>query len=150
MVGDTVGRGRHSRRIWNTGDRAQRLGRLKISQGVTSRDVDTGRSRVFAFTDLKRFVLGVVRGIVRTTKAIIDVLAKLALVMAIRITYLHTEGVATHEADLGQYTIILTIKKRNPHRPVANLLVAIVIAIITGESVRVHERANRVTTLNDA
>lgn len=110
MVGDTVGRSRHNGRVWNGGDGTQRLGRLEVSRSLATRDVDAGWSHVVTLADLKRAVLGVVRDIVLTPKTIIDVLAKLTLVMAIRVTDFHTEAITTHETDAGSVCAPLAIK----------------------------------------
>ena len=111
MVGDTVGRGRHNGSIWNTRDGAQGLGRLEVGLGRTTRTgIETRRSHVFTITDLECAILGVVRRIVRTPKAIIDVLAISSGVLAIRIAQFDTESMAAHEADVGQDLPKLAIK----------------------------------------
>jgi len=129
VVGDTVGRGRHNGSVWNSGDGTQRLGRLEVSQGLTTRGVDPGGSHVIAITDLKRAVLGVVRSIVCTSETVIYVLAVCAWGFTTRITDLDAEGVATHEVC-----------------PVVYLVVGVVVATTVGERVRVHESTDGVTT----
>lgn len=149
MVGDAVGGGRDSGSVGNRGNGSQRLGRLEVSQSLTlTASVDARRNHVVTLTDFECTILGLARGIVCTPETIIDVLAKLALVVAIRVTNFDTKGMAAHEADRDE-DMLTAHDERNLLGPVANLLVGIVVAIVARKSIRVHETTERVATLNE-
>jgi len=104
---------------------------LSVSHGNAAGDVETSRNLQVGVANLEGTVLGIVGHVVRTSHAVVDVLAVSGLVCAARsrITDCDTKGIATHEV-----------------RPVDNLLVGVVVATVAWERVGVHQTSERIPT----
>ena len=101
-MSDTVGRGGDAGGVRDGGDSTEGLRGLRVGHDLAVLGVSTGEVLVITLARLEGTVLGVVGSVVVATDTIVDVLAEVGSVGAVGVAGLEAEGVAAHEAVMGQ------------------------------------------------
>jgi hypothetical protein len=102
----TLARGRDLGLIRNAGDGTLILRRLGISEHGAVLSVNTGEVLVVTLARLKGTILGIVGGVVGTSDTVETVFAEVGCVRVGRITDFDAEGIAAHEAEFQQGSVI--------------------------------------------
>ena len=85
--------------VGHSADSTKRLRGLRVSHDLTIGGVNTREILILAFADFKGSILSIVRGVVRATNTVIDVLTVVSCVSTSRVANLEAESSSTHETE---------------------------------------------------
>lgn len=132
------------------GDGTERLGGLRVSQGLTSRGVHAGIILVFRIAHLENADLRCVWACVTHANAIVNMLAEVSGVWVGRIANLQARGVRADEALTQYIRLVRMATKWNILVPLDNLGERVVVAgPALRQVVRIHQASKRVATLQE-